>query len=35
VQLTDAPLDLDHPDHLAALLLAYVRFPEIGGRSAP
>ena len=35
VQLTDAPLDLDHPDHLAALLRAYVRFPEIGGRSAP
>ncbi|NMO17827.1 hypothetical protein HPC49_16750 [Pyxidicoccus fallax] len=35
VQLTDAPLDLDNPDHLAALLRAYERFPEIGGRAAP
>jgi hypothetical protein len=35
VQLTDAPLDLDNPDHLAALLRAYERFPVIGGRSAP
>ncbi|SEU33489.1 DUF5953 family protein [Stigmatella erecta] len=35
VQLTDAPLDLDKPDHLAALLRAYERFPEIGGRSTP
>ncbi|MCP3143278.1 DUF5953 family protein [Pyxidicoccus xibeiensis] len=35
VQLTDAPLDLDKPDHLAALLWAYERFPEIGGRAAP
>ncbi|NNB90033.1 DUF5953 family protein [Corallococcus exiguus] len=32
VRLTDAPLDLDKPDHLAALLRAYERFPEIGGR---
>jgi hypothetical protein len=35
VQLTDEPLDLDTPAHLAALLRAYERFPEIGGRSAP
>ncbi|MFL5350421.1 MAG: DUF5953 family protein [Hyalangium sp.] len=35
VRLTEAPLDLDHPAHLKALLLAYERFPEIGGRSAP
>jgi hypothetical protein len=35
VQLTDAPLDLDKPAHLDALLRAYARFPEIGGRSAP
>ncbi len=35
VQLTDAPLDLDNPAHLNALKRAYVRFPEIGGRSAP
>ncbi|HVG57663.1 MAG TPA: DUF5953 family protein [Hyalangium sp.] len=35
VQLTDAPLDLDSPAHLDALLRAYERFPEIGGRSAP
>jgi len=35
VQLTAAPLDLDKPDHLAALLRAYERFPEIGGRAAP
>jgi len=35
VQLTDAPLDLDNPAHLAALKRAYERFPEIGGRSAP
>ncbi|RJS24077.1 hypothetical protein DRW03_10750 [Corallococcus sp. H22C18031201] len=35
VQLTDAPLDLDNPAHLEALLRAYERFPEIGGRSAP
>jgi len=34
VQLTDAPLDYDNPDHLAALLRAYERFPKIGGRSA-
>ena len=33
VQLTDAPLDLDNPAHLTALLRAYERFPEIGGRS--
>ncbi|RKG60266.1 hypothetical protein D7V80_35735 [Corallococcus sp. CA054B] len=35
VQLTDAPLDLDNPAHLDALLRAYERFPEIGGRAAP
>ena len=35
VQLTDAPLDLDNPTHLDALLRAYERFPEIGGRSTP
>ncbi|QSQ27676.1 hypothetical protein JY651_23415 [Pyxidicoccus parkwayensis] len=35
VQLTDAPLDLDNPTHLDALLLAYERFPEIGGRAVP
>jgi hypothetical protein len=34
VQLTDSPLDLDSPAHLNALLRAYERFPEIGGRSA-
>ncbi|MCY1043051.1 DUF5953 family protein [Corallococcus sp. bb12-1] len=33
VQLTEAPLDLDNPAHLAALLRAYERFPAIGGRS--
>jgi hypothetical protein len=35
VRLTDMPLDLDNPAHLKALLLAYERFPEIGGRSTP
>jgi len=35
VRLTDAPLDLDKPEHLDVLLRAYERFPEIGGRSAP
>jgi hypothetical protein len=35
VRLTDAPLDLDLPAHLEALLRTYERFPEIGGRSAP
>ncbi|AFE07229.1 hypothetical protein COCOR_06943 [Corallococcus coralloides DSM 2259] len=35
VQLTDAPLDLDDPTHLEALLRAYERFPEIGGRAEP
>ncbi|RYZ40489.1 MAG: hypothetical protein EOO71_15810 [Myxococcaceae bacterium] len=34
VQLTDAPLDLDNPSHLEALVRAYERFPEIGGRAA-
>jgi hypothetical protein len=33
VRLTDAPLDLDNPAHLDALLRAYERFPEIGWRS--
>jgi hypothetical protein len=32
VRLTDTPLDLDSPSHLEALLRAYERFPEIGGR---
>ncbi|RKI65257.1 hypothetical protein D7X55_16600 [Corallococcus sp. AB049A] len=35
VRLTDAPLDLDDPDHLEALKRTYERFPEIGGRTAP
>jgi hypothetical protein len=35
VRLTDAPLDVDNPTHLDALLRAYERFPEIGGRSVP
>jgi hypothetical protein len=34
VQLTHAPLDLDNPAHLDALLRAYERFPEIGGRAS-
>jgi hypothetical protein len=33
VRLTEAPLDLDTPAHLDALLRAYERFPELGGRS--
>jgi hypothetical protein len=33
VRLTEAPLELDHPEHLDALLRTYERFPEIGGRS--
>ncbi len=33
VSLTAAPLDLDKPEHLAALKRAYERFPEIGGRA--
>lgn len=35
VRLTDAPLDLENPDHLDTLKRAYKRFPEIGGRTAP
>ena len=35
VRLTDAPLDLDTPAHLDALMRAYERFPEIGGRVTP
>lgn len=35
VRLTEVPLELDDPTHLDALLRAYERFPEIGGRSAP
>ncbi|MDY7231888.1 DUF5953 family protein [Hyalangium rubrum] len=35
VQLTEAPLDLDNPAHLEALMWAYERFPKIGGRAAP
>jgi len=34
VRLTDAPLDLDDPAHLQALLRAYERFPAIGGRAS-
>jgi hypothetical protein len=29
------PLDLDIPAHLEALVRAYQRFPEIGGRVTP
>jgi hypothetical protein len=32
LRLTDAPLDLDRPEHLAALREAYDRLPEVGGR---
>jgi hypothetical protein len=35
VRLTEAPLDLDIPAHLEALLRAYERFPLIGGRLTP
>jgi hypothetical protein len=35
VRLTEAPLELDNPAHLDALLRAYERFPELGGRSTP
>ncbi|HYI01247.1 DUF5953 family protein [Hyalangium sp.] len=35
VQLTGTPLDLDNPAHLEALVRAYERFPEIGGRVTP
>jgi hypothetical protein len=35
VRLTEAPLDLDNPAHLEALLRAYERFPVIGGRVTP
>jgi hypothetical protein len=35
VRLTQAPLELDDPAHLDALLWAYERFPAIGGRSTP
>lgn len=35
VQLTEAPLELDNPEHLEALKRAYERFPEIGGRLVP
>ena len=35
VQLTETPLELDTPSHLEALMRAYERFPEIGGRVAP
>lgn len=34
VRLTEAPLELDNPAHLDALLRAYERFPELGGRAA-
>jgi uncharacterized protein DUF5953 len=35
VRLTETPLDLDIPAHLEALVRAYGRFPEIGGRVTP
>ncbi|KFA89302.1 DUF5953 family protein [Archangium violaceum] len=35
LQFTEAPLDVDNPTHLDALLRAYERFLEIGGRSPP
>lgn len=35
VRLTEAPLDLDNPEHLEALLRAYERFPAVGGRATP
>ncbi|MDC0711042.1 DUF5953 family protein [Stigmatella sp. ncwal1] len=35
VRLTETPLELDNPAHLTALLRAYERFPEIGGRVTP
>jgi hypothetical protein len=35
VRLTETPLDLDNPSHLEAVLRAYERFPEIGGRVPP
>jgi hypothetical protein len=31
-QLTEAPLDLDRPEHLASLKAAYERLPVVGGR---
>jgi hypothetical protein len=33
VPLTEAPLDLDQPAHVEALVRTYQRFPAIGGRS--
>jgi hypothetical protein len=35
VQLTEAPLELDNPAHLDALLRTYERFPVVGGRMTP
>lgn len=35
VQLTEAPLDYDDPEHIEALRRAYERFPVIGGRASP
>jgi Family of unknown function (DUF5953) len=34
-ELTQAPLELDNPEHLDALMRAYARFPQIGGRGTP
>ncbi|MHA7633443.1 DUF5953 family protein [Corallococcus sp. M7] len=34
VQLTEAPLDYDNPEHIGALRRAYERFPAIGGRDS-
>ncbi|WP_224361058.1 DUF5953 family protein [Hyalangium versicolor] len=35
VRLTEAPLVLGNPAHLSALMHAYERFPQIGGRVVP
>ncbi|XXF77833.1 DUF5953 family protein [Myxococcaceae bacterium GXIMD 01537] len=35
VRLTNAPLNLDDPAHLDALIRAYERFPALGGRAPP
>jgi len=35
VKLTESPLDLSEPTHLAVLRKAYDRFPAVGGRQLP
>jgi hypothetical protein len=35
LQLTEEPLDLEIPEHLAALKKVYERFPKVGGRDTP